>query len=183
MFGLCSPAPVFQEPSAWHLHSSLTLATMCACILSVSSHCAAGEASDSTLTEESSSPLCWKFIHVSTIFVKPNTGFWQLLLYFSVNCFHLILNYFFKKNFKKHPKVFWMYKLNYVLSGNLTVLILGDWILCCGRRVELVLSCVADGLNLSPITQEPHGKPEPAVLTAGECWWHTVYVQQPRVVQ
>lgn len=122
-------------------------------------------------------------LYVSTIFVKPNTGFWQLLLYFSVNCFHLILNYFFKKNFKKHPEVFWMYKLNYVLSGNLTVLILGDWILCCGRRVELVLSCIADGLTPSPVTQKPHGKPEPAVLTAGECWWHTVYVQQPRVVQ
>lgn len=44
-----------------------------------------------------------KFIDVLTIFVKPDTGFWQLL-YFSVNCFHLTLNYFLKKKNLKTPQ-------------------------------------------------------------------------------
>lgn len=124
-----------------------------------------------------------KFIDVLTIFVKPDTGFWQLL-YFSVNCFHLTLNYFLKKKNLKHPKLFWMYKLkNYVLSGNLTVLISGDWILCCGRRVTLIPSWCSWWAPSITSNTEPHYKPEPAALSAGECWWHTVYAQQPCVLQ
>lgn len=151
-------------------------------ILSASFHCAAGNTR--LQLWKTSSPLCWNFIHVSTIFVNPNTEFWQLLLYFSVNCSHLTLNYFFKKEFKKTPQsllnvqvklcVAWEFDSRYFrwLDFYAEVDVLDQY--CPG---------VADGPSPSPVAPEPHPKPEPAVLTAGESWWHTVYAQQQHVLR
>lgn len=65
----------------------------------------------------------------------------------SLFSFNAKFTLYFKNNFKNTPEASenTSLVLNYVLSGNLIVFVLDNWILCCGRcAVTLVLQSVLD---------------------------------------
>lgn len=89
---------------------------------------------------------------------------------FQVHCFHLMLNilYIFLNDFKNTPKASEQTNLviNYVLSGNLTVLVLDNWLLAV---VDMLLhQCCAGVVGHPPhrgVTWEQCHKLEPKILT------------------
>ena len=89
---------------------------------------------------------------------------------FQVHCFHLMLNilYIFLNDFKNTPKASEQTDLvlNYVLSGNLTVIVLDYWISCCGRHAATLVLCRCDWPSIRHgVTREQRRKLESKILT------------------
>lgn len=69
------------------------------------------------------------------------------IFYYSLFSFNAKFTLYIKNNFKNTPEASEITGLviNYVLSGNWMVIVLDNWVLCCGQRaVALVLHSVLD---------------------------------------